>query len=306
MATKNDVLKIYKMKKTTVLRNLLKQPGLIVAPGAENAFTAKIIEQTGGFRAVYMTGSGTAASLIGTPDVGLLTMTEMVTQARNLAMATDLPVIADADAGYGNILNVMRTVREYEKSGVAAIHIEDQVAPKRCGHFEGKRVISQDEMVGKIKAAVDAREDTDFVLIARTDARAPLGLDEAIKRARAYAEAGADVIFVEALQSVEEIRVIVQSINAPLLVNMVEGGKTPILTTRELEEIGIKIVIFPIDAQCVAAKAIQELMQELKVTGSVKGFVHRRVTFEEYRSITGFARYEETEKKYYGEKPNSY
>ena len=139
MATKNDVLKIYKMKKTTVLRNLLKQPGLIVAPGAENAFTAKIIEQTGGFRAVYMTGSGTAASLIGTPDVGLLTMTEMVTQARNLAMATDLPVIADADAGYGNILNVMRTVREYEKSGVAAIHIEDQVAPKRCGHFEGKR-----------------------------------------------------------------------------------------------------------------------------------------------------------------------
>lgn len=294
------------MKKTTVLRNLLKRPGIIVAPGAENAFTAKIIEQTGGFQAVYMTGSGTAASLIGTPDVGLLTMTEMVTQARNLAMATDLPVIADADTGYGDVLNVVRTVREYEMSGVAAIHIEDQVAPKRCGHFEGKQVISQDEMVSKIKAAVDAREDPDFVLIARTDARAPLGLDEAIKRAQAYVEAGADVIFVEAPQSAEEIRVIVQSINAPLLVNMVEGGKTPILTTRELEEMGVKIVIFPIDAQCVAAKAIQELMQELKVTGGIKGFAHRRVTFEEYQSITGFARYKETEKKYYGEKPNSY
>ena len=294
------------MKKTTVLRNLLKRPGIIVAPGAENAFTAKIIEQTGGFQAVYMTGSGTAASLIGTPDIGLLTMTEMVTQARNLAMATNLPVIADANTGYGDVLNVMRTVREYEISGVAAIHIEDQVAPKRCGHFEGKQVISQDEMVSKIKAAVDAREDPDFVLIARTDARAPLGLDEAIKRAQAYVEAGADVIFVEAPQSAEEIRVIVQSINAPLLVNMVEGGKTPILTTRELEEMGVKIVIFPIDAQCVAAKAIQELMQELKVTGGVKGFAHRRVTFEEYQSITGFARYKETEKKYYGEKPNSY
>ena len=306
MATRNDVLKIYKMKKTTVLRNLLKRPGIIVAPGAENAFTAKIIEQTGGFQAVYMTGSGTAASLIGTPDVGLLTMTEMVTQARNLAMATDLPVIADADTGYGDVLNVVRTVREYEMSGVAAIHIEDQVAPKRCGHFEGKQVISQDEMVSKIKAAVDAREDPDFVLIARTDARAPLGLDEAIKRAQAYVEAGADVIFVEAPQSAEEIRVIVQSINAPLLVNMVEGGKTPILITRELEEMGVKIVIFPIDAQCVAAKAIQELMQELKVTGGIKGFAHRRVTFEEYQSITGFARYKETEKKYYGEKPNSY
>lgn len=294
------------MKKTTALRNLLKQPGIIVAPGAENAFTAKIIEQTGGFQAVYMTGSGTAASLIGTPDIGLLTMTEMVTQARNLAMATNLPVIADADTGYGNILNVMRTMREYEMSGVAAIHIEDQITPKRCGHFEDKQVISQNEMVGKIKAAVDARQDPDFVLIARTDARAPLGLDEAIKRARAYVEAGADVIFVEAPQSAEEIRVIIQSINAPLLVNMVEGGKTPILTTRELEEMGVKIVIFPIDAQCVAAKAIQELMQELKVTGSVKSFAHRRVTFEEYQSITGLARYKETEKKYYGEKPNSY
>jgi len=294
------------MKKTTVLRNLLKRPGIIVAPGAENAFTAKIIEQTGGFQAFYMTGSGTAASLIGTPDIGLLTMTEMVTQARNLAMATNLPVIADADTGYGGVLNGMRTVREYEKSGVAAIHIEDQVAPKRCGHFEGKQVISQNEMVGKIKAAVDAREDPDFVLIARTDARAPLGLDEAIKRARAYVEAGADVIFVEAPQSVEEIRVIVQSINAPLLVNMVEGGKTPILTTGELEEMGVNIVIFPIDAQCVAAKAIQELMQELKVTGSVKGFAHRRVTFDEYQSITGLAKYEEMEKKYHGEKPNSY
>jgi len=287
------------MRKTTQLRNLLKQPGVIVAPGAENALTAKIIEQAG-FQVVYMTGSGAAASLIGTPDVGLLTMTEMVTQARNLAMATSLPVIADADTGYGNALNVIRTVREYETAGVAAIQIEDQVAPKRCGHFEGKQVVSQDEMVGKIRAAVDAREDTDFVLIARTDARAPLGLDEALKRAQAYAEAGADVIFIESPQSMEELRIIPQSINAPLLVNVVEGGKTPILTVKELEEMGYKIVIFPVDAQCVAAKVIQELMQELKLAGSVKSFTHRRVAFEEYQSIVGLTAYTRAEEKYGG------
>ena len=286
------------MKKTTKLRSLLKQPGIIVAPGAHNAFTAKIIEQTGGFQAVYMTGSGAAMSLIGEPDIGLLTMTEMVTQARNLASAVSLPLIADADTGYGNAINVVRTVREYERAGVAAIHIEDQITPKKCGHFEGKQVVSQSEMVGKIRAAVDAREDPDFVLIARTDARAVLGLEEAIKRAQACVEAGADVIFVEAPQSLEELEIIAKSIDAPLLVNMDEGTKTPLLTVRELEEMGFKIVIFPRSAPCAAAKAIQELMQLLKETGTTKNFAGRIVTFEERNLITGLARYKEMEEKY--------
>jgi methylisocitrate lyase len=286
------------MKKMTRLRNLLKEPGIVVAPGAHDAFTAKIIEQTGGFQAVYMTGSGAAMSLIGEPDVGLLTMTEMVTHARNIANAVTLPIIADADTGYGNAINVARTVREYERAGVAAIHIEDQITPKKCGHFEGKQVVSETEMLGKIRAAVDAREDPDFVLIARTDARAVLGLEEAIKRARAYVEAGADAIFVEAPQSLEELNIIVQSINAPLLVNMDEGTKTPLLTIRELEEMGYKIVIFPRSAPSAAAKTIQELMQLLKETGTTQGFADRIVTFEERNLITGLSRYKEMERKY--------
>ena len=285
------------MKKTTQLRNLLKQPGIIAAPGAHNAITAKIIEQSG-FQAVYMTGSGATMSLIGEPDVGLLTMTEMVTQARNIANAVSLPVIADADTGYGNAMNLMRTVREYERAGVAGIHIEDQITPKRCGHFEGKQVISQTEMVGKIKAAIDAREDSDFILIARTDARSILGLEAAIKRAQAYAEAGADIIFIEAPQSVEELKTVAQTINVPLLVNMVEGGKTPLLPIQELEKMGYKIVIYPRSAPGIAIKAIQELMRELKETGSTQTFADRIVSFEGRNVITGLARYGDLEDKY--------
>lgn len=286
------------MKKTARLRDLLKKPGIIVAPGAHNAFTARIIEQTGGFQAVYMTGSGAAMSLLGEPDIGLLTMTEMVTQARNIANAVDLPVIADADTGYGNAINVVRTVREYERAGVAGIHIEDQITPKKCGHFEGKQIVSENEMVGKIRAAVGAREDPDFVLIARTDARAVLGLEEAIKRARVYIGAGADAIFLEAPQSLEELNIIAQSINAPLLINMDEGTKTPLLTVRELAEMGYKIVIFPRSAPCAAAKTIQELMQLLKDTGTTQGFCDRIVTFEGRNLITGLAKYKEMEGNY--------
>ena len=286
------------MKQTTKLRNLLKKPGIIVAPGAHDASTAKIIEQTGGFQAVYMTGSGAAMSILGEPDIGLLTMTEMVTHAHNLAMAVNLPVIADADTGYGNALNATRTVKEYETAGVAAIHIEDQVAPKKCGHFEGKQVISQIEMVGKLKAALDARTDPDFVIIARTDSRAVLGLDAAIERALAYVKAGADAIFVEAPQSLAELETIARSIRAPLLVNMDEGTKTPLLTVQKLGKMGFKIVIFPRSAPCAAAKTIQELMLLLKQTGTTKGFSDRLVTFEGRNLITGLDKYREMEKKY--------
>ncbi len=286
------------MKKTTRLRTLLSDPGIIVAPGAHNAFTAKIIEQTGGFQAVYMTGSGAAMSILGEPDIGLLTMNEMVTQARNLANATNLPVIADADTGYGNAINVVRTVKEFEAAGVAAIHLEDQVTPKRCGHFEGKQVVSENEMIGKLKAAVDTRYDSDFVIIARTDARAVLGLGPAIDRANAYAAAGADVIFFEAPQSLEELETIVRSIEAPLLVNMDEGTKTPLLKFGRLEEMGFKIVIYPRSAPCAAAKTIQDLMQALLDTQTTHGFADQMVSFQGRNQITGLARYKKMEEIY--------
>jgi len=287
------------MNKAEVLRNLLKEPGIIVAPGAYDALTARIIELTGGFQAIYMTGSGVSMSLTGQADVGLLTMTEMVTQAKNINMAVSLPVIADADTGYGNAINVRRTVQEYERAGIAAMHIEDQVTPKRCGHFEGKQVISQTEMVGKIQAAVEARESDDsIVIIARTDARAVLGLDEALRRARAYVDTGAEVIFVDAPQSLQELEIIAESIKAPLMLNMTEGGKTPILSIRELEEMGYKIVIFPRSASNASIKAIQEVMKLLKETGTTKGFADQMITFEERNQILGLPEYEEMEKKY--------
>src|SRR6266852_7145774 len=205
-AVKDSVMRV-----TTRLRELLAGPGLIVAPGAYGALSARLIAQAG-FSVVYMTGFGTAASILGQPDVGLLTMSEMVSRAAALAAVVgDLPLIADADTGYGNPINVRRTIREYERAGVAAVHIEDQAWPKKCGHMEGKQIIPVDEMVQKIRAAIDARQDSDFVIIARTDANAVYGLEDAIQRGRAYREAGADVIFIEAPRSVEELSTIAQT-----------------------------------------------------------------------------------------------
>jgi 2-methylisocitrate lyase-like PEP mutase family enzyme len=217
------------------LRDILAQEKTILVPGAYDAFSAKILKQAG-FKIVYMTGSGVTASLSGMPDVGLLNMTEMVNQARYIVNAIDLPLICDADNGYGNPINVIRTVREFERAGVAGIHIEDQVAPKRCGHFEGKQILPAEEMVMKIKAALYARENGDFLIIARTDARSVMGLKEALQRAHLFVEAGAEMIFVESPQSREELRTIASELSGtPLLVNMVEGGKTPILTFEELK-----------------------------------------------------------------------
>jgi len=280
-----------------VLRSILKGPEILIAPGAHNAFTARIIEQAG-FKAVYMTGSGAAMDLLGLPDLGFLTMSEMVAHARNIVQATTLPVIADADNGYGNALNVMRTVREYEKAGVAALHIEDQVAPKRCGHFAGKEVISREEMIGKIKAALDARKDQNLMIIARTDARAVLGLDEALKRGVAYSEAGADMIFVDAPESAEELRVIARSIPAPVMANMSEGGKTPLLSAKELQDLGYKLVIYPRSAAGAAAKAIQDLMAVLQRDGTTEKYLDRIVSFEGRNRITGLTYYQELERKY--------
>ena len=246
---------------------MINSPGIIVAPGAYDGISARLIERQG-FKAVYMTGAGTAASVLGQPDIGLTTLTEMTTHAAHIASCVSLPVIADADTGYGNALNVIRTVREYERAGVAAIHLEDQVFPKRCGHIEGKAVISPKQFAEKIRAASENRTDPDFTIIARTDARAVNGLEDAIARAQLYRESGADVIFVEAPTSHDEIERIAREVKAPLLSNQVPGGRTPALSVSELEKLGYKIVIFPVVGFMAATLAIEKALSDLKRLGT--------------------------------------
>lgn len=274
------------IRKTTELRNLLAGDKIVMAPGAHDALTAKIIEQTG-FPVVYMTGYGQAASHLGKPDVGLLTLTEMTARAANIVEAVNIPVIADADTGFGNAVNVMRTMREYEKAGVAAIQLEDQVAPKKCGHMTGRQVVPKEEMVGKIKAAADARRDSDLIIIARTDARTVHGIEEALERAKAYEEAGADLLFVESPETIEEMKRITTSFKVPVLANMVEGGRTPFLSGKELEQIGYDLVIFPTSSTYLAARAIGDLMQTLMQTGTTKSLLGQMITFEEFNQLIG-------------------
>jgi len=225
------------------LRARLRQDGMIVAPGAYDGITARLIEQAG-FDAVYMTGAGTSATF-GYPDFGLLTMTEMVGNAARIVRAVGVPVIADADTGYGNELNAVRTVREYEQCGVAGIHIEDQVAPKRCGHLDNKEIVPREDFLAKIRAAVHARRDPDFLIIARTDARAVAGFEEAIARANAALQAGADMAFVEAAETIDEVAAIPRRVAGPCLLNVVRKGKTPEIDLREAERLGYKLAIVP-------------------------------------------------------------
>lgn len=283
------------------LRELLAQPGIIRAPGAYDAWSAKLIEKAG-FPAVYMTGYGLSASLIGEPDIGLLTLTEMVTQGRNMAAAVDIPVIADADNGYGGLINVVRTVREYEYAGLAGIQLEDQVMPKRCGHMEGKQIISKIEMVAKIRAAVYARSDPDTVIIARTDARAVVDFDEALARAQAYDKAGADVIFFEAPQSVEELRCIASTIKKPILVNMVEHGKTPVLTGEELMKMGFKIVIYPVSAIYTVTKALTSMLEAIKKDDTSKFYRENMVEFPDFNRMIGLEAVRDLEKSFLEDK----
>lgn len=285
------------MKKTTQLRALLSRPEILVAPGAHDALSAKIVAKAG-FNAVYFTGYGQAASHLGGPDVGLMTMTEMVMRARNFAAAVDVPVIADGDTGFGNAINVIRTVREYEAAGVAAIQLEDQVAPKKCGHMIGRQVVPVEEMVGKIKAAVSARQDPDFVIIARTDARTNLGIEEALRRGKAFAEAGADVLFIESPESLEEMRLITSSFNVPTLANMVEGGRTPLMSAKELQELGYRLVIFPTSSTYITAQAVTRVMQELKTSGTTKALVDQMIPFQQFNELVGLPEVREIEDKF--------
>ncbi|PKM89701.1 MAG: carboxyvinyl-carboxyphosphonate phosphorylmutase [Firmicutes bacterium HGW-Firmicutes-12] len=282
---------------TKKLREMLNQPGIIRAPGAFDAWSARLV-QMAGFPAVYMTGYGVSASVLGAPDIGLMSMTEVAIQAKNMASAINVPLIADGDTGYGGVLNVIRTVQEYERSGVAAIQLEDQVIPKRCGHMEGKELVSKKEMVSKVKAAVQARVSEDFIIIARTDARATNGFDDALERALAYSEAGADIIFFEAPQSVDEMKKVAASINKPLLANMVEAGKTPFLTATELEQMGYKLVIYPASTLYAATKSMQDLLQCLKDTDSTKDYVDRMVGFNDFYEMVGVEKARSLEKSF--------
>jgi len=280
------------------LRALLETARPVLAPGCYDALGARLIKEAG-FPAVYMTGFGTSAGLLGRPDVGLVSMSEMVDNARRIVEAVDLPVIADADTGYGNPINVIRTVREYERAGVAALHIEDQVAPKKCGHMEGKQVIPLDEMAQKVRAAVEARQDPDLVIIARTDANAVYGLEDALRRGKAYQEAGADVIFIEAPRSVEELRAIKQALpDIPLLFNWADTAKTPPLPLNQIRGLGYKLVIFPVSLLFAATHAMLQLLEVFKQGQIPTEYADHMVTFAQFTQQIGLPEIQALERRY--------
>ena len=279
------------------LKELLARDRLLLAPGAFDGLSARLVEEAG-LEAVYLSGGAVARSF-GVPDIGLLTMSEVIERARQVVSAVKIPVIADADTGYGNALNLVRAVGEFERAGVAAIHIEDQVTPKRCGHLEGKEVISLAEMEQKLAAALEARADPDFTIIGRTDSRAIHGLEDAIQRARAFARLGTAAVFIEAAESEAELETIARSIReVPLMVNMFKGGKTPLLPAARLEAMGYRIAIFPSDAQRAAIHAMKEALATLKRDGSTEAIDDRLATFLERDRVVGLGDWQNLEKRY--------
>jgi len=294
---------VINIKKSTIFRKMLSEPGIIVMPGAYDALSAKIIEMVG-FKAIIHTGYGTAASLLGMPDIGLVSFGEMVSRVASIARAVKIPVIGDADTGYGNPINAYRTVKEYIWAGAAGLFIEDQVWPKRCGHMFGKLIVDKEEMVGKVAAASDARkeEDPDFVVGARTDAIAVAGIDEAIERAEEYRKAGADFIFIEAFENVDQMKRAVKEVKAPLMLNLIEGGRTPLVSVKEAEELGFKIVIFPLTALYSAAKAMMDALTILREKGTALEYLDKLVTFPEFAKIVEIQKFREMEEKYLPEK----
>ena len=279
------------------LRKLLAGPELVLAPGVADAMNARIVAKEG-YKALYMTGSGTAAVRLGLPDVGLLTMSEMVDNAQRIADAAGIPLIADADTGYGNAINVRRTVREYERAGVAALHIEDQQWPKRCGHFAGKTLVPVADMVSKLKAAADARRDSDFIVIARTDAYSVEGYEGALERAARYVEAGADMIFVEELRTPDELAEVPRRFPVPALYNMAGSGKTPFLTADEIQRLGFKVAIYPNFIMRAAIHAAQKVLRALRDTGDIKGVLDTLSGWEERHELLRMSEIRELEQRY--------
>ena len=279
------------------LRLRLQQPGLISAPGVFDMVSLRLADSFG-FDALYMTGFGTVASYTGLPDAGLATYSDMVSRVTAMAAMARTPLIADGDTGYGGLLNVAHTVRGYEAAGAAAIQLEDQEFPKKCGHTPGRRVIALADMVRKIQVACDARSSKDFLIIARTDARSALGLDEALRRADAYARAGADILFVESPETEDEMRQIGRSFDLPLLANMVEGGRTPVLTQAELEAIGYKLAIFPVTALLAATEAMKGIYGSIRQTGSSSDASTALMPFGELTRLMGFEQVWAFDKRY--------
>lgn len=278
------------------LRALISAPGYVIAPGAHDTLTARLV-QLAGFDAVYLTGGGFSRAN-GYPDVGLLTMSEILPWIARTVEAVDIPVIADMDTGYGNAVNVVRSVREYEKTGVAAFHIEDQISPKKCGHYEGKQLVSKGEMAGKIMAAVDTRRDADMLIIARTDARAVEGMPSALERMNAYLDAGADLAFVEAPQTVEELAAIPKAVSKPAVANVFEGGKTPPLAARELEAMGYRLGIYPSQTHRAAIAAAKKVLAVLKRDGDTAAIEHELATFNDREAAVDTARWRAIEERY--------
>ncbi|HYT57135.1 MAG TPA: oxaloacetate decarboxylase [Verrucomicrobiae bacterium] len=285
------------MNSRQTLRRLLKRDKLLVAPGCFDGLSARLVEEAG-FEAVYLSGGAVARSM-GIPDIGLVTLSESIDRAAQVVATVRIPIIADADTGYGNAVNLVRTVREFERAGVAAIHIEDQITPKRCGHLDGKEVIPMAEMEKKLQAALATRTDPDFCIIARTDARGVNGFDDAIKRGRAFAKLGVDAIFVEAPQSEEELAEIPRRISdVPILVNVFKGGKTPMLPMQRLQEMGYRIAIYPSETQRAAIHAMRKTLDTLKREGTTESIDDSLTTFKERDRVVGLDDWQKIEKAY--------
>lgn len=287
------------MKATTRFRELIERDEILPAMGGYDALSANMIEQAGG-EVVYMSGSSVSTTTHAYPDVGMTTLTEMVDRARQMVNAVDIPVFCDADTGYGNPVNVVRAVEEYESAGVAGIHLEDQTFPKKCGHFDEKSIIPTGEMVQKLRAATDTREDDDFLIVARTDARAVTGFDDAVDRCQRYLDAGADVLFFEAPTSEDELRRVADEFgdDVPLLANMTEGGETPLYSAQEFEDFGYDIVLYPATGFKAAQYALREVYNEIAETGTQEGVKDMLVTWEERNDINGLDEIVDLEKKY--------
>ena len=288
---------MYNKTRVSLRDQLEDRNKIIVLPGVFDALSAKIAENVG-FDAMFQTGYGSSAALLGMPDFGLLNSGETVDNAMRIIRAVRVPVLVDADTGYGNPLNVWRLIRDLESLGAAGIFLEDQVWPKRCGHMVGKDVIPKDEYILKLKAALEARQSKDFIVVARTDARAPIGLEEAIERGKAYRKAGADVIFVEAPRSVEELKKVANEIDAPLVANMIEDGVTPNLSAKELLKLGYRIAVFPLSAIYSATFAMRQVLTELKNTGTTKDTRNIMVTFKDFNEFMNLDHFVDLERRY--------
>jgi len=279
------------------LKSMLKSKKPLVIPGVYDALGAKIAQKVG-FDAMFQTGYGTSATLFGMPDFGFIGATETVDNARRICRAVSVPVIVDADTGYGNALSVWKLVKELESAGAGGIFLEDQKWPKRCGHMQGKEIVPQEEYTEKLSAAIDARENKDFIIVARTDARATDGLDEAIERGKQNKKTGADAIFVEAPRSLDEMKRIGKEINAPLVANMIEGGATPLSSAETLNKIGFKIILYPLSVLYANTFATMNILKELKKSGETTKYKQKVVNFDQFNDLVELAKFRKMEKKY--------